>query len=121
MVITLFGRIPSKKNSKIILCRRNRPLLISNPKYQEWETEQLWVLKDNQIRKHFPRKINSMELKFFFPDLRKTDLSNKTESVMDLLVKSELIEDDNYTIVPILNLIYGGVDKVKPRVEITFY
>lgn len=119
-MITLFGRIPSKKNSKIMICRRGRPILISSPAYATWHETQMWVLKDHKLRKQVPKTIKSIELNFYAPDSRKTDLSNKTESIMDLLVDCGLITDDNWYIVPQLILNFCGVDRENPRVEIIF-
>lgn len=59
-----------------------------------------------------------MVLTFFAPDKRATDLSNKAESVMDLLVDNRVIEDDNWFVCPDLHLKFGGVDTLKPRCEI---
>ena len=52
------------------------------------------------------------------PDNRKTDLSNKVESINDLLVKYGLFEDDNRKILNELYILCEGVDKKDPRVEI---
>jgi Holliday junction resolvase RusA-like endonuclease len=52
------------------------------------------------------------------PDNRRTDLSNKAESIMDLLVDNGILEDDCWQIVPILALQGMKVDKENPRAEI---
>lgn len=52
------------------------------------------------------------------PDHRKTDLSNKVESINDLLVKFWLFEDDNREIITELNIRCGGIDKDNPRCEV---
>ena len=48
----------------------------------------------------------------------KGDLSNKAESIMDLLVDNGVIEDDNWFEVPALASTFGGVDKANPRAEV---
>ena len=54
-----------------------------------------------------------------FPaDKRKADLTNKAESIMDLLVDTKIIEDDNWFIINNINLKFGGVDTKNPRAEI---
>jgi len=40
------------------------------------------------------------------------------ESIMDFLVDVGVLEDDNYNVVPNLQLIYGGLARSNPRVEI---
>ena len=52
------------------------------------------------------------------PDKRKTDLTNKAESVMDLLVDCGVIEDDSWQFVPKLYLSCLGTDKEKPGATI---
>ena len=101
-------------------CRGNRPILISSPAYATWHETQMWILKDHKIRKQVPKTIKSMKLNFYAPDSRKTDLTNKTESIMDLFVDAGLLKDDNWYIIPQLILNFCGVDRTNPRVEITF-
>lgn len=82
MRITLKGRIPSKKNNK----QRTGKALISSKAYRERENEQLQSLKE-QVK---PIGLDSalyIHYKFYMPDARKTDLSNKVESINDLFVK----------------------------------
>ena len=55
---------------------------------------------------------------FYMPDHRKTDLSNKFESVADLLVKAKIIPDDNCCILSVVELVYKWVDKDNPRCEV---
>lgn len=50
------------------------------------------------------------------PDKRKADLSNKVESIMDLLVDNGIIEDDSWQYVPRLFMEFIEVDKKNPRV-----
>jgi len=100
-----------------MICRGARPILISTPAYALWHEEQMWKLKGKKV----PDVIRTLYLNFYAPDNRRTDLSNKAESVMDLLVDSGLIEDDNWKVIPKLVLEYKGVDKENPRCEISFY
>ena len=55
---------------------------------------------------------------FYMPDRRLSDLSNKFESIADMLVKYGLFEDDNYTILQKIILNYKGYDKINPWCEI---
>lgn len=112
--IVIYGRVPSKKNSKIIVCRGKFPSLLPSKNYTLWHKDAEVQLKnqDNVI------KNSEITMIFFSPDNRKYDLTNKAESIMDLLVDCNFIADDNYTIINKLTLIHGGVDKENPRVEI---
>ena len=55
---------------------------------------------------------------FYFPDKRARDCENYCKAVSDFLVANKIIEDDSYRIVPKMLLLFGGIDKVKPRVEV---
>jgi len=117
--ITISGRIPSKKNSKIIVCRGKHPILLSSPAYNTWHEEQMWYLKGLRC----PRGIEKckVNITFYSPDKRASDLSNKVESLNDLLVDSGILKDDNWFVISELHLIFGGVDKDNPRAEIKLY
>lgn len=111
--ITIKGRIPSKKNSTWTIMIKGRAIRLPSKKYQDWH-------KDASKQLIGCPKIDSqyIELFFTFPDKRKTDLTNKAESIMDCLVDNEILEDDNCTVVNKLLLQYMGVDKENPRCEI---
>jgi len=55
------------------------------------------------------------------PDARICDLSNKVESINDLLVKYWLLADDNRKIINEMYITCNGVDKANPRVEMEIY
>jgi hypothetical protein len=115
-MITLFGRIPSKKNSKMAIPIGRRCVLIPQKKFTDWHKVAMVQIKP------FPVILgNKLRLTFFLPDLRRTDLTNKSESIMDLLVDAGKIEDDNCQIINELTLRYGGLDRENPRVEIEEY
>jgi Holliday junction resolvase RusA-like endonuclease len=118
MRITLYGRIPSKKNSKNIIKRWWRTFIVSSKEYIKWEKEQIEYLWDNQteILEWLPPY--KIEYNFYLPDKRKTDLSNKVESINDMLVKFWCIEDDNCEIIQELHIYFKWVDKENPRCEI---
>lgn len=117
--IILLGRVPSKKNSKQWLKFGGRMVLVPSKEYNAWHTEKSWELKN--YKKLIKKTIDkcAITIKIYFPDKRKTDLTNKAESIMDLLVDNEFLTDDNHEVCPDLHLISEGVDKDNPRVEIT--
>lgn len=59
-----------------------------------------------------------IQIEFWMPDNRRADLTNKAESVMDLLVDLKIITDDSWQCVPSLTLQSKGIDKINPRAEI---
>jgi len=109
------GRIPSKKNSKQIIRTARGFSLISSNAYLEWEQQGRWQIKCQRPPRREECKI---ELVFFAPDKRKSDLTNKAESIMDLLVTCGVIPDDNWFVCKNVSLIFGGVDRQDPRCEI---
>lgn len=66
-------------------------------------------------------QIEAIELILYPSTKRRADLTNKAESILDLLVDCRIIEDDNWFVVPKVILQFGGVDKTNPRVEITIH
>jgi len=114
--IVLKGRIPSKKNSKQWVGNGNRKFLIPSKNYAIWHEEQMWELKKYKVKSPITRC--SMIVEIAFPDNRKADISNKIESVNDLLVDAGILEDDDHRILHSLNLKSLGVDKENPRAVI---
>ena len=59
---------------------------------------------------------------YFANDARKSDVDNKCSVVnkffQDTLVECGCISEDNYTVVPTVEYVFGGVDKHNGRVEI---
>ena len=113
LVIT--GRIPSKKNSRITT-RSGRTF--PSKQYTKWHKDASIQLS-LQVKKDFSFGSGRAEIVFWMPDARKTDLSNKAESVMDLLVDNGIIKDDCWQVIDELFLRCDGIDRKNPRVEIT--
>ena len=119
--ITLRGRIPSKKNSKRIARiqrgpQRGRTVLVSSRNHNIWHHSAQIELLEQKARPMTGQL--SVAMKFWFPDNRRSDLTNKAESVMDLLVDVGIIEDDNVAVCPKVSLEFMGVDRQNPRVEV---
>jgi len=114
-LITITGRVPSKKNSLKRLQIGTRLLTVCSDAYLAWEREH-----HAQLIGH-PALLPPYE--FFFnlyaPDRRKSDLSNKFEGVADLLVLAGVIQDDNWFLLSDIHLHFKGVDRANPRVELT--
>lgn len=111
------GRIPSKKNSTRRIRRGNRVFTVPSEAHEAWEEEMLWNLK-SQERPEEPFQKCSCLVGFYVPDRRVADLTNKTESIMDVMVKAGIIKDDNWFCVGSLDLRFYGVDKQNPRCEV---
>jgi Holliday junction resolvase RusA-like endonuclease len=116
--ITINGRTPSKKNSRNIFVRFGKLFNIPSKSYSEWHKES---------SKHLPKKprgiekVYSIKLEFWAPDKRKADISNKTESILDLFVDNGILKDDNWWIIDRMILVFHGLDRENPRCEVTIY
>ena len=106
--ITLVGRVPSKKNSRITT-RTGRSF--PSKAYSAWHVDASSQLLGAPIPRIKPEKVESIHIRFWSADKRKFDLTNKAESIMDLLVDNDIILDDNFSVVPKLSLDYMGVLK----------
>ncbi len=114
VVIKILGRVPSKKNSKQVVCFGKTPRVLPSKAYQEWHKDASKQISGIEV---IPNG-SIIEFVMYAPDNRKADLSNKWESVADLLVDNKKIEDDNWFVMPDIRMKFGGVDKNNPRVEI---
>lgn len=118
--IILYGRIPSKKNNRRgVRTRRGANVVVSSKKHKDWESCQVNKLMWENATPRFS-KVNGIVMDFYFPDDRKTDLTNKAESIMDMLVKAKVIVDDCWQKTGSLFLMPCGIDREEPRVEIFF-
>lgn len=121
MRLTISGDCPSKKNNKRIVTNRKtgKPFIISSERHNDWETgaiEELSLQFNGYKVTDYPITISAT---FYNSSKRRKDLDNQISSVLDVLVKAGVIEDDNVNFIDRLSLKYGGVDKHNPRVEIS--
>lgn len=107
----------SKKNSQQIIInpRTKRPMIIQSKLYTNFERECGLYLK--KYKCNIDYSIN-LKIEFYVPDKRKRDIANYIEAIQDILVKYEVLKDDNYNIVYSLDGTRMYIDKLNPRVEI---
>lgn len=99
MIISIPLLCRSKKNSQQIIWNKNtkRPMIIQSELYRDFERECGLFLKKYQGNKiTYPINLKCL---FFVSDRRKRDLTNVENAIADILVKYEIIEDDNYNII----------------------
>ena len=121
ITFTIMGSIPSKKNGKKIVPVRGRATIVSNGNYQRWERNAKHSLGIQKIMigtHKFPIIQASVEIEFYFKDLRPHDLSNSCEGILDALVLAEVFPDDSWRFVPTLTLRAMGVDRKDARAVI---
>lgn len=83
-----------------------------------WEKAQLSYLAEKEVMKLELAQPLEIQYVFRLPDKRRTDISNKLESVNDLLVEYGLLLDDNCLIIDTIKAKYAGIDRADPRCEI---
>lgn len=107
----IYGRIPSKKNSRIST-RSGRSF--PSKQYTAWHKDAAKQLLGVQP---IPEK-TPITFIIYSPDNRKSDLSNKWQSIEDLFKDVGVIVDDNWFVLDNVHMIFGGVDRTNPRAEI---
>lgn len=118
----LKGRVPSKKNSLRRIKRGNHIFTVASQQHEDWHKEQLVMIRYQWTTRNLPLElVRYIEIVIYPPDRRGGDLSNKTESIMDLLVHAGVIKDDNWFVVPQLLLRAGEVDTKNPRALISIH
>lgn len=91
-------------------------MLLPSSKHKEWHKD-----ASNQLAgaEHIPPN-TPIIFTLYAPDLRAGDLSNKWESVADLLVDNGIVEDDNWFIMADIHMKFGGLDRENPRVVLEY-
>ena len=100
-----------------MICRGKVPMLIANNKFQLWEEEAQWQLKSQNVSRD-KLEFFDVEVWIYAPDRRRSDASNKFESIMDLLVDYEVIKDDSWWNVRSVIIHPVELDIKNPRAEI---
>ncbi len=119
--IQMHGRVPSKKNSKRRIQRGNHVFMVPSAAHEDWHAVQIALLRHHWHKPPIAQNVERVEIEFIAPDKRKADLSNKAESIMDLLVDAEILKDDSWFVVPELRLSCREVNKSAPGAKIKIY
>lgn len=111
----------SKKNHQQIIRIGGVPRIIQSKQYREYEKAA--VLHLNMVYKAFglapiDGPVN-VQMVFYMPTRRRVDLVNLQEAALDVLVKGEVLEDDNSKIVVTMDGSRVSYDKEHPRTEVT--
>lgn len=105
----------TKKNHSQIVSAGGRRMVIPSKSYRQYENDCGWYLpKVNTITS----QINVKAL-YYMPTHRRVDLCNLHAALHDILVKYQIIEDDNCNIVVATDGSRVLYDKENPRTEVT--
>lgn len=118
-IISFTLRLPpiSKKNSQQILINMatGRPFIMPSKQYKQYERDSLWFIP--KLTKPIDYAVN-VKCLFYMPTHRKCDLTNLLEAIDDIMVKSGLLADDNFTIIESHDGSRILYDKENPRTEV---
>lgn len=121
LIFTLYIPPVTKKNSSQIFVNKasGKPFITPSKKYKEYENKALRDLK--RIKKQMAKPIDipiNLKCVFYMPTKRRVDLVNLLEAIQDVLVKAEILADDNCKIVVSTDGSKVGYDKENPRTEV---
>lgn len=89
--------VPKKNSQQIFInSRTHKPFIRQSDRYIEFEKQCGYFL--NKYKLNIDYAVN-LKCIFIVPDRRKRDLCNLLESIQDILVKYNVIADDNYNII----------------------
>lgn len=107
----------SKKNSSQICTLKNgKTLLLPSKLYKQFEKECLLLIPED-LKKNIDKPVN-IKAHFYCKTRRKIDLTNLLEALDDMLVKANVIVDDNRNIIASHDGSRVYWDKENPRIEI---
>lgn len=110
--------IPKKNNTKIITNRATgKPMVIQSDRYRQYEKDSALFLRKHSRRDPIEEPVN-LKCLFYRKDRRPIDLVNLLEAIQDILVKYDILRDDNSKIVASTDGSRVLYDKENPRTEI---
>lgn len=115
VTLRLTGRIPSKKNSMVHIVRNGSMLKFPSKDYQIREKDALGQCLLALLPKCKANKV-TIWYTFIRPDDRAADITNKQESINDMLVKYWFLEDDRWQYLDIEYAKSQGIDRENPGV-----
>lgn len=109
----------SKKNSQQIFRPNgmNRPIIVPSKKYKEYEAAAAKYIPKLRQMHPINQPVN-IKCLFYMPTRRRVDLTNLLEAIDDVMVKTGLLADDDFTIIQSHDGSRVLYDKDRPRTEV---
>lgn len=106
----------TKKNHGRIISnpKTGKPMYIPSKEYKDYEHDAAWFMPHTETVRE-PVNIKAL---FYMPTHRRVDLVNLEQALLDILVKYDVIEDDNSQIVASMDGSRVMYDKENPRTEV---
>lgn len=110
----------TKKNSQRIIPRKlsngkSVPMIIPSAKYVEYEKSAGYFIRQKGLMIDYPVNVKAV---YYMPTRRIVDLTNLNEALHDVLVKYEVLKDDNSRIIAGTDGSRVRYDKENPRTEV---
>lgn len=115
--IKIEGSTPSKKNSRKVNFKTKRTYL--DPKFQLWYEQALIQVNAHIKSKEQIDETLAFDICFYHSTKRRKDPDNGLSSVLDLLVDTEVLIDDNWKVLPFI--ILRNEEALEDKCEITIY
>ena len=103
----------TKKNHQQIVQNNGKRFVIQSKQYRDYEKNALYFIKPLGI--DYPVNLRCL---FYMGTHRAVDLTNLLEAIDDIMVKGDMLKDDNYRIVAGHDGSRVLYDKENPRTEI---
>ena len=98
------GILPSKKNGQRILrTKAGKPFIKSGQKHDDWHDVAMMICNTKRPETPIKETLNII-IDIVYPDYKRRDTINAAESILDVLVDSGILFDDNWRVVPNLYL-----------------
>ena len=106
--ITIYGNVPSSKNSKRIVHVKGRTLVLMSKFAENYirQTAEQWDANRSNFQKLISNKSKPYRIEFQFirESKRRFDFVNLCQLPLDLMTKYQWIQDDDYTnVIPVIN------------------
>lgn len=117
MILILYGDPRTKKNNQRFVMTGKYPRLLPSKAYQEYEADCLTQLRMPFAEPWINAPVN-LCCRYYMRTRRRVDLVNLLEATCDILVKAQILTDDNSQIIRSVDGSGVYYDKECPRVEI---
>jgi len=108
----------TKKNHQRIIRIGGVPRIIQSKEYLAYERQAISQIKQRYAVETIISPVNVAAV-FYMPTRRRVDLVNLQEALLDILVRAEVLEDDNSRIVVSMDGSRVSYDKHHPRTEVS--
>lgn len=116
VAFTIFLPPRTKKNHGRIITnpKTGKPMYVPSKEYKEYEHDAAWFMPHTETI----REPVNIRAQFYMPTHRRVDLVNLLQALLDILVKYDVLEDDNSQIVASMDGSRVMYDKENPRTEV---